>query len=88
MREKKVAYTRSKASSEASDDASPDAFCVQSVPDGASGADRGRANEQKRKSLYAAVEDRSGWSTRACKLMELQRAESRREGEVRRDGGM
>ena len=36
MREKKVAYTRSKASSEASDDASPDAFCVQSVQDGAS----------------------------------------------------
>lgn len=78
MREKKVAYTRSKASSEASDDASPDAFCVQSVPDGAS------------RSARACM---TWWTIgvngaqELAKPIELPEDEEQIEGEVRADGG-
>lgn len=61
----------SKAAGEVSDDASLAAFCVQSVLGGAS---RSRQGERKRKSLYAAVEDRNGRSTRACKADRASRA--------------
>ena len=67
-----------KASSGASDDASLDAFYVQSVPGGAS-MSRQRQGKQKRKRLYAAVEDRSVRSERACKASRA--SESGRRGE-------
>lgn len=63
-----------KASSEASDDdASLDAFCVQSAPNGASRS-RQSQGKQERKSLYAVVKDRSGLDTRACKADGASRA--------------
>lgn len=55
-----------KASSDVSDDASLGAFYVQSVPGGADRASRSRRSEQKRKSSYTGVKDRSRRSTRAC----------------------
>lgn len=70
-----------------SDDASLGAFYVQSKD----GASRSRHGKQNRKSLYAAVDDRSGLDTRACKADGASRAsedgERRAEEEVRADGG-
>lgn len=70
----------SKAAGEVSDDASLAAFYVQSVQGGTSRS-RQRQGKQERKSLYAAVEDRNGRSTRACKASRA--SESRRRGETR-----